>query len=535
MKKKSESEPPAVEQPLWLATTKMPRPAALKKGLRADVCVIGAGIAGMTTAYLLAREGKSVVVLDKNFVGGGETANTTAHLSNFPDATYREIERLHGFEGARLAAESHTAAITQIETIVAEEQIDCDFERLDAYLFLGEGDSERNLYEEYEATRRAGVLVEQLAAVPNNLDLGPCIHFPNQAQFHPLKYLSGLAIGIKHLGGRIYGGTEVQEVKSGNASKNKTQSKAEGAIQVKVKTGPTVFADSVVVATNTPFNDWVTMHTKQAAYRTYAIGATVPPDSIPKALYWDTADPFHYVRLHRIQVGSKISDVLIVGGEDHKTGQADDGDERFQRLAAWARERFPGITNVDYRWSGQIMESMDGLAFIGRNPGDDPNIYIVTGDSGVGITHGTIAGILIRDLILNRKNSWESLYDPSRKTLRATVTFARENLNVVGEYATWITPGEVGSIDEIKPGTGALLRSGLSKIAAYRDEDGTVHEVSAVCTHLGCVVAWNSAEKSWDCPCHGSRFDVQGKVLNGPAIAPLEPHSTEKPKKEDAA
>jgi glycine/D-amino acid oxidase-like deaminating enzyme/nitrite reductase/ring-hydroxylating ferredoxin subunit len=500
---------PPIDGSIWPATTKVPRSFRLQENLRVDVCIVGAGIAGMTTAYLLAREGKSVVVLDKNSIGGGETANTTAHLSSFPDATFREIERLHGVEGARLAAQSYTAAIAQIETIVAEEEIDCDFERLDAYLFLAEGDSESNLHAEYEATNRAGVSVNELTAAPINLDLGPCVHFPNQAQFHPLKYLSGLAAAIERLGGHICSDTEASEMKGGKTA------------EVKTKNGATVSASSIVVATNTPVNDWVKMHTKQAAYRTYAIGIVVDPDSIPKALYWDTADPFHYVRLQRIRDGNKVHDVLIIGGEDHKTGQADDAEERFLRLAAWARKLFPGITDAQYRWSGQIIDSMDGLAFIGRNPGDDPNVYIVTGDSGVGMTHGTIAGMLIRDLILNRKNSWESLYDPSRKTLRATLTFARENLNVVGEYANWITPGDVSNVSEIKPGTGAVLRRGLSKLAVYRDEAGRVHERSAVCTHLGCIVAWNSAEGSWDCPCHGSRFDSQGNILNGPAVAPL--------------
>jgi glycine/D-amino acid oxidase-like deaminating enzyme/nitrite reductase/ring-hydroxylating ferredoxin subunit len=509
MNKSKASRFPHVDGSIWPATMKIPRSPSLQESLRVDVCIVGAGIAGMTTAYLLAREGKSVAVLDKNSIGGGETANTTAHLSSFPDATYSEIERLHGLEGARLAAQSHTAAIAQIETIVAEEEIDCDFERLDAYLFLAEGDSESKLHAEYEATSRAGISVEELTAAPITLDLGPCVHFANQAQFHPLKYLSGLAAAIKRLGGRIYSDTEAREMKGGKTA------------EVKTKNGATVSADSIVVATNTPVNDWVKMHTKQAAYRTYAIGSVVDADSIPKALYWDTADPFHYVRLQRIRARNKVHDVLIIGGEDHKTGQADDADERFSRLAAWARTRFPGIGDVQYRWSGQIIESMDGLAFIGRNPGDDPNVYIVTGDSGVGMTHGTIAGMLIRDLILNRRNSWESLYDPSRKTLRATLTFARENLNVVGEYASWVTPGEVGNVSDINPGTGAVLRQGLSKLAVYRNEAGKVYEMSAVCTHLGCIVAWNSAEGSWDCPCHGSRFDPQGNVLNGPAVAPL--------------
>jgi glycine/D-amino acid oxidase-like deaminating enzyme len=343
MNKSKASMFPPVDGSIWPATAKVPGTPSLQESLRVDVCVIGAGIAGMTTAYLLAREGKSVAVLDKNSIGGGETANTTAHLSSFPDATYREVERVHGVEGARLAAQSHTAAIAQIETIVAEEEIDCDFERVDAYLFLAEGDSESNLHVEYEATNRAGISVEELTAAPINFDLGPCVHFPNQAQFHPLKYLSGLAVAIKHLGGRIYSDTEALEMKGGKTA------------EVKTKNGTTVSAGSIVVATNTPVNDWVKMHTKQAAYRTYAIGIVVEPDSIPKALYWDTADPFHYVRLQRIRARNKVHDVLIIGGEDHKTGQADDAEERFSRLAAWARTRFPGIADVQYRWSGQII------------------------------------------------------------------------------------------------------------------------------------------------------------------------------------
>ena len=265
------------------------------------------------------------------------------------------------------------------------------------------------------------------------------------------------------------------------------------------------------------------MHTKQAAYRTYAIGVPVPLDSIPKALYWDTEDPFHYLRLQRIDDGKNSRDILMIGGEYHKTGQADELENRFARLLSWGRTHFLGLPEPEFRWSGQIMDSMDGLAFLGRNPGDEPNVYIATGDSGVGLTHGTIAGILITDLIMGRENPWTSLYDPSRKSVRAAFSFAEENLNVAAQYADWVTPGEVSSADEIKPGSGALLRRGLSKIAAYRDDSGKLHERSAVCPHLGCIVAWNGTERSWDCPCHGSRFDPHGKVLNGPAISPLEP------------
>jgi glycine/D-amino acid oxidase-like deaminating enzyme/nitrite reductase/ring-hydroxylating ferredoxin subunit len=492
----------------WSATTQELPAHSLENKTAADVCVVGAGIAGLTTAYLLTREGKSVIVLDKNQIGRGETANTTAHLSNVVDASYREIEKVHGPKGAQLAAHSHTSAITTIESIVADEGIDCDFERLDGFLLLAGEESQEDIEQEWHAALRAGLLVEKVKQWPFDFEFGPCLRFPQQAQFHPLKYLAGLARAIERAGGRLFSETEAKEIKGGKTAKIKTNHRA------------TIFAEAIVVATNTPVNDWVKIHTKQAAYRTYAIGATIAADSMPKALFWDTEDPFHYVRVQRLH--GKAQDLLIVGGEDHKTGQDQGIEDRFERLITWARAHFPVIEDVRYRWSGQVIESMDGLAFIGRNPGDEPNVYIVTGDSGNGLTHGTIAGMLLRDLILGRENPWGTLYDPSRKTLRAAAEFARENLNVVAEYAQWVTPGEVDTADQIPAGTGAIVRRGLSKIAVFRDQAGKLHERSAVCPHLGCIVAWNSTEQSWDCPCHGSRFDTHGKVLNGPAIGPLE-------------
>ncbi|HZK78282.1 MAG TPA: FAD-dependent oxidoreductase, partial [Gemmatimonadaceae bacterium] len=290
--------------------------------------------------------------------------------------------------------------------------------------------------------------------------------------------------------------------------------------------------DHIVVATNTPVNDWIILHTKQAAYRTFVIGARVPRGSVPRALYWDTADPYHYARLHEVDPRldpERDDEILIVGGEDHKTGQEDDAEERFKRLESWTRERFPMVKSIDFRWSGQVIEPVDHMAFIGKNPGADQHIFIATGDSGNGITHGTIAGVLLTDLILGRKNAWSKLYDPSRVTLRATSEFIKENLNVAGQYADWARKGEVDSYDQIEPGSGAVMRRGMKKIAVFRDEQGVIHERSAVCTHLYCIVDWNSTERTWDCPCHGSRFDAYGAVVNGPAIAPLSAVESESP------
>ena len=234
------------------------------------------------------------------------------------------------------------------------------------------------------------------------------------------------------------------------------------------------------------------------------------------ALYWDTEDPYHYVRLQPMA----DHDVLIVGGEDHKTGQGNPN-ASFAKLEKWARDRFANISAIEFKWSGQVLEPVDLVAFIGRNPGDK-NVYIATGDSGMGMTHGTIAGVLLTDLILGHRNLWTELYDPSRKTIRAATEFLKENINVAAQYREWITGGDVATTDELPQGEGAVLRSGSKKFAVYSDPNGVLHACSAVCTHLGCLVAWNSLEKSWDCPCHGSRFDAMGRVLNGPAVRDLE-------------
>jgi len=281
-------------------------------------------------------------------------------------------------------------------------------------------------------------------------------------------------------------------------------------------------AGAIVVATNTPINDRVVIHTKQVPYLTYVVGMRVA-GPVADALYWDTGDPYHYVRLQRVE-GEDGHDVLIVGGEDHHTGEDYEGGERFDRLEAWTRERFP-VAEVEYRWSGQVYEPVDYLAFIGRNPMGPENVYVATGDSGHGMTHGTIAGILISDLILGVSSPWERLYDPSRVSLRAAGEFVRANLKVAGHYLEWIRRSEGGAPteQEVEPGRGVVVRRDGKPVAVFRDEDGVAHELSAVCTHLGCIVHWNDVERSWDCPCHGSRFAPDGEVINGPAPTPLRP------------
>jgi glycine/D-amino acid oxidase-like deaminating enzyme/nitrite reductase/ring-hydroxylating ferredoxin subunit len=493
--------------PIWTATDETPPKSPLAEDTRADVCVVGAGVAGLTTAYLLAREGRSVVVLEDGAVGGGETGRTTAHLSNALDDRYYELERLFGRRGARLAAESHTAAIDRIEQIVCDERIACDFERVDGYLFVPPDEPRVALEREIDAARRAGLRdVEWVARAPiRDFDTGRCLRFPRQGQFHPLKYLKGLARAVTRDGGRIFTGAHADDIRGGVPARVTTSG------------GLLVTAGAVVVATNAPVNDRLLVSTRESKYRTYVIGARVPRGSVTKALYWDTPDPYHYVRLQSTEPRRGGDEVLIVGGEDERVGEHDDGDERFAELYRWTRRRFPMIGKIEFQWSGQIVEPTDGLAYIGRMPLDEPNVLIATGDSGHGMTHGTIAGMLLTDLIQGRRNDWAWLYDPSRLRSLATSDFVSENLNILAHYTDWLTGGEADSESEIGPGEGCIIRRGLLKVAAYRDERGVLHERQAVCTHAGCIPSWNSTEKSWDCPCHGSRFDRYGRVINGPA------------------
>jgi glycine/D-amino acid oxidase-like deaminating enzyme/nitrite reductase/ring-hydroxylating ferredoxin subunit len=489
----------------WQVSDSVAQLAPLDTDLQTDVCIVGAGISGMTTAYLLAREGRSVVVLDAGPIGGGETGRTTAHLSNAFDDRYYKVERLFGARNTRLIAQSHTVAIDTIEEIVRHEQIDCDFDRLDGFLFAPPDCSEDVLEQEYEAARRAGLReVEWVDRAPiNDYDTGRCLRFPRQGQLEPLKYLGGLVRGTLERNGRIYCDTHADEIKGGRPA------------CVRTSNGRRVTAAALVVATNSPVNDSIIMSTRESKYRTYVIGAYVPRGSVAKALYWDTGDPYHYVR---IQCGHEDNqDLLIVGGEDERVGEHDDGDERFAELYRWTRKRFPMIGRIDFCWSGHIVEPTDTVAYIGRMPQGEENVFVVTGDSGQGMTHGTIAGILLTDLIQGRRNAWTDVYSPSRLRSISTVDFVNESLTVTAHYTDWLTGGEVSSTDEIEPDEGCIVRRGLTKIAAYRDEQGVLHERQAICTHLGCVVSWNSTEQSWDCPCHGSRFDKLGHVINGPA------------------
>ncbi len=508
---------------VWLGVDIPEREHGLSHDVRCHVCVIGAGITGLSVAYELANLGRRVVVIDDGPIAGGESARTSAHLTGMLDTRYHELERLHGVLGARLAGESHRSAIDRIETIAADERIECGFARMDGFLFASGGGYRRGeigeLEHERDAVRRAGFhAVDVVGQVPwPGTTLGPALRVPYQAHFQPLAYLAGLVRAIERRGGRVLSWTRASHVDGGHQP------------QVVTADGPTIRADAVVVATHTPFNDRVYMHTKLAGYRTYVIGMAMARGDIPPMLLWDTDDPYHYVRMvpgawapgPHPEVGGPRQ-LLIIGGEDHKTGQEQDPTERFDRLERWSRQRFPGIGPRLLAWSGQVMNPIDGLGFIGPNPGDR-NVYIATGFGGNGLTHGALAGMLIADQIAGRPNAWASLYDPRRRRFKAASRWLRENLNSAAQYRDWLTPGERDAVAAVGPGEAAIVRRGARKLAVYRDRDGAVYVRSATCPHLGAVVRWNACENTWDCPAHGSRFDCDGRLLHGPAPGDLHP------------
>jgi glycine/D-amino acid oxidase-like deaminating enzyme/nitrite reductase/ring-hydroxylating ferredoxin subunit len=480
----------------------------LDRAERADVAVIGAGIAGLSIAYELLDRGQSVIVLDRGQIGSGMTARTTAHLATALDDNYSELIKARGLDCARLFYQSLKASIDRIAAIQTAENIDCDFCRLDGYWILAPNTPATELDDELKACEKIGIPVEdcreQTALHAERLVRS--LRFPGQARFHPANYLAGLAAAIKRRGGRLFANTCVNSI-----------DQKQGQMVLDTASGHKVKAANVVVATNSPVNVRVAIHSKQAPYRTYAIAAKLPKGLLKDALYWDTLDPYHYVRLQPL---SQRQDLVIIGGEDHKSGEADDGERRFAALESWARDRLPKMGDVTHRWSGQVLEPVDFVGFIGNSP-DNENIFVISGDSGQGLTNGAVAGIMIADLMTTGSSPWQELYDPVRKVGKAISNFVSENLTPLKNFAEYLSADDLDSVKSLKPGAGRIVRSGLKKLAVCRDQNGKLHVHSASCTHLGCVVHWNSLEQCWDCPCHGSQFAPDGTALNGPAVSSL--------------
>lgn len=500
-------------QSLWMKVEVQPDAPSLPGKQSCDTVVIGSGIAGLSVAYELATAGHKVIVIDRGPICGGMTSRTTAHLAPICDDGLSTLINLRGEEMARLFQQSQEAAVGRIEQIIAELGIDCNFRRLDAFLFPAMGvepkEARDQRQEEFEAARKVGAAAELVTGVPlKGFEKAPVLRYPNQATFHPLRYLRGVAKAIRDHGGRIFANSPVIRV----------EELPDGGVRVATENGGIIEASNAVIATNSPINDRFQLHTKMSPYRTYAMAFTLPHGALPDALYWDTGDPYHYVRLNP---GPGSVDYLIAGGADHKSGEADDGDVRFEAIEAWIRSLVPTLGKEVTRWSGQVLDTIDYCAFIGLNPGSK-SVYVVTGDSGQGMTHGALAGLILKDLIVGQSNPWAEVYEPARKTPAGLVNYVRENLSAAKNLAGYLLPGDLKSLEE-SAGQGGILRKRLRKVAACRDLAGKLHVHSAICTHSGCEVAWNSTEQCWDCSCHGSHFAPDGAVLNGPAVLPLQP------------
>jgi len=481
-----------------------------------DVVIVGGGLAGISTAYCLTQSGKKVIVVEDGFIGSGETGRTTAQMVTALDDRYFNMTKNFGVEKTALIAQSHKKAIDFIEYTVKKEKIDCGFERVPGYLFLHESDKPENLNKEYDTLLTCGLeayLLDETPGIPNE---GRSILYPDQAQFQPLKYILGLCKAIEEKGGKLFINTHASKIDSKGIESDK---------------GFKITASHVVVATNAPVNDTYSMILKQWAYRSYVIAALVKKNILPQALWWDTGEQnkdtnstaYHYVRLHAF---NDEFDLLVAGGEDHESGKPGNHseEEKYLILEKWTRERFP-IGEVVSKWSGEVMVPMDSIAYIGRNQHDKDNVYIITGDAGIGMTYCTIGGILISDLINKKQNEWETIYSPSRFTLSASKPFFRMLKEDAVEILKKWFHTESSELNSIQNDEGKIVKLDGKKLGAYRNKAGQLFLVSAECSHLQCIVKWNNDEKSWDCPCHGSRFTYSGKVINGPANENLASYS----------
>jgi glycine/D-amino acid oxidase-like deaminating enzyme/nitrite reductase/ring-hydroxylating ferredoxin subunit len=486
---------------LWWKTVEMPEYPALDGDTRVDVVVVGAGITGLTAARLLVKEGKRVMVLEQGRVGSGTTGGTTAHVTQVPDLRFRDLRSKWGIDDLRTVVDSSRTALERIASLVEEDAIDCDFARIPAYLYSESADELSKLEEEAAAAREAGMAAELVRSLPLPFPVAAAVRYEDQARFHPLRYLASLARTVHRNGGRIHERTRVMEVDAGEPCRVRTER-------------GTVTADAVLFATHTPAGFSV-LHAELEPLRSYVMAVKLRSGEPPEGLFFDTADPYHYTR--------RQGDLLLVGGKDHKTGEDHKPEQSYQALEEYVRQHWD-VGSIDSRWSAQFYDPPDGLPMIGRAL-TSGHVFVATGYSGVGMVFGTLGGMLLADFALERESPWAEVYRPSRvKPLAAGPHVLKMNLEAGAAFVKdrFTTP-KVETVSEIPPGEGRVVEIGGQRAAVYRDESGAVQAVSAVCTHAGCLVHWNAAEKSWDCPCHGSRFATDGGVLEGPAVKGLEP------------
>ena len=488
---------------LWLETATPSDFPALSEDVAVDVAVIGAGIVGVTAAVLLKRAGATVALVEAGRVGAGVTGHTTAKLTSLHSLTYAKLISSFGEVPARRYAEANQAAIERIARFVEEEGIECDFRRRTAYTYADEGGDLDPILAEVDAARRLGLPASFVEEPPLPFATAGAVRFEDQAEFQPTAYVRALAATIPGEG------SHVVERSTATAVRDHPR---------RVDTdGGTVYAREVVVATHQPFLYRGLFFARTHPEREHVLALRLAGDP-PEGMYLSTESPSHTFRAHPTRDG----ELLIVGGESHKTGQGGDTMERVRRLEAWARERFD-VRAVVYRWAAQDNMPVDGLPFAGRLTRRSTDLWVATGLRKWGLTNGTAAAMILTDEILGRPNPWASVYDATRFTPLASATeLLKENADVALRFLVGRAWGERDGLADLHRGEGRIVRLGGRQLAAYRDEEGVVHAVSPVCTHLRCIVAWNSAERTWDCPCHGSRFDVDGRVVQGPAIRDLE-------------
>jgi glycine/D-amino acid oxidase-like deaminating enzyme/nitrite reductase/ring-hydroxylating ferredoxin subunit len=498
----------------WTVRPQFPKFPRLKHDLKVDVAVVGGGITGVTAAYLLQKAGRSVALLERDKFGGVDTSQTTAHLTFVTDIRLHELVSRFGRDHAQAAWDAGKAALDQIGEIVQAEDLACDFARVPGYLHAPWNGALKNekkqLQQDVQLATDLGFDAEYLEVVPGVETMG--VRFANQAKFHPLKYLARLLERIPGKKCQVFEGTEVSEVQ-------------EKPLKVKAN-GHSVICDYLVIATHVPLQgnagllSAALFQSKLAPYTSYAVGAQLPKGSFPEALFWDTSDPYHYLRID----AHPRYDYAIYGGEDHKTGQEERPEDRFRELDEFFAPHLPK-TDISHRWSGQVIETNDGLPLIGETA---ERQFVATGYGGNGMTFGTLGAIMACDAALGRKNPWQALFDVSRKKLiGGTWDYLKENL----DYPYYmikdrLSAAEGKSVRNVRRGEGKILKLDGRRLAVYRDLKGKTTTLSPVCTHLGCIVHWNSAESTWDCPCHGSRFKPTGQVLTGPAESALEDLST---------
>lgn len=463
-----------------------------------DVVIVGAGITGLTTALLLQEEGLSCAVTEAKTLGFGTTGGTTSHINTMLDTSYDIIERDFGLDNARLVAAATMESIALVYNNVKKYGIDCDFSFRDGYLFAEDKEEAQSLKEIFAASERVGVHVVEADHLPIPLDYESAIVFKNQAQIDPIKYINGLYHAFVAKGGVYIENNKVQETK------------LDEDVHTLQCERLNLRARKIVYATHIPPGINI-LHLRCAPYRSYVLAAQLEGDC-PDELVYDMKDPYHYVRSHEMD-GKKY---LILGGEDHKTGHSEP-EKSFKALEQYLREHFR-VGSIDYRWSAQYYESADGLPYIGELPSADKGVYAATGFSGNGITWGSFSGLLLKDILLGRKSPFSSLFAPARlKPAAGFKEFVRENADVAYRYiADRVKISKLDSISSLPVDSGTVVKYEDRKLAVYKDGEGKIHALDPVCTHAGCIVKWNGTEKSWDCPCHGGRFDIDGKVLTGP-------------------